>query len=152
MKDIFSQSFKTKLKIVGERPDLTPLIGLFFLLLLFFMLGSSFVQVSGLKVDLPDVGAPSVIGVEKYVITVANTANGIEISFNDRLVSMDSLRRELVMVSTYSRTGTVVVSADKNVSFDEIAKIISMAERARLTVVLLTLPQREQRETVFEQQ
>jgi biopolymer transport protein ExbD len=152
MKDLFSQSFKTKLKITGERPDMTPLIGLFFLLLLFFMLGSSFVQVSGLKVDLPEVGAPSVIGVEKYVITVANTANGVEISFNDRLVNMDSLRQELVMVSTYSRTGTVVVSADKNVSFDVIAKIISMAERARLTVVLLTLPQREQRETVFEQQ
>jgi biopolymer transport protein ExbD len=152
MKDLFSQSFKTKLKIVGARPDMTPLIGLFFVLLLFFMLGSSFVQVSGLKVELPEVGAPSVIGVEKYVITVANTTGGVEISFNDRLVNMDNLRQELIMVSTYSRLGTVVVAADKNVSYDVIAKIISMAERARLTVVLLTLPPREQRETVFEQQ
>lgn len=152
MKNLFSQSFKTKLKIIGDRPDMTPLIGLFFLLLLFFMLGSSFVQVSGLKVELPEVGAPSVIGVEKYVVTVANTAGGVEISFNDRLVNMDSLRQELVMVSTYSRMGTVVVAADKNVPFDVIAKIISTAERARLTVVLLTLPQREQRETMFEQQ
>ncbi len=152
MKDLFSQSFKTKLKIIGDRPDMTPIIGLFFILLLFFMLGSSFVQVTGLKVELPEVGAPSVIGVEKYVITVANTAGGVEISFNDRLVNMDSLRQELVMVSTYSRMGTVVIAADKNVPINVVAKIISMAERARLTVVLLTLPQREQRDAVFEQQ
>ncbi len=151
MNEKYNQSFKTRLKTVGDRPDMTPMIGLFFLLLLFFMLGSSFVQVSGLKVELPDVGPSAVIGVERYVITVAYTANGAEISFNDRLVNMETLSQELFTVSTNSKTGTVILSADKRVPFDVITKIISLAERAKLAVMVATLPPREQRETVFEQ-
>lgn len=150
MNKTFRQSFKTKLQPIGERPDLTPFFGLFFLLLLFFMLGSSFVQVSGIKVELPDVGAQSVIGVEKYVIAVAYTGKEPEISFNERLVNMDSLAKELVELSSRSGSETVILSADKRVPFEITAKIMALAERARLTLVIATLPPREKGETVFE--
>ncbi len=152
MKDPFSQSFKSKLELTGQRPDLTPFFGLFFLLLLFFMLGSSFVQVSGLKVELPDVGAQSVIGVEKYVITVAHTPAGPEISFNDRLVNMEALSQELVIAAGHSRTATVIICADKNIPVDVLTKIMALAEQARLNSFIATLPQRNDRkEAIFEQ-
>ena len=115
------------------------------------MLGSSFIQVSGVKVELPDVGAQSVIGVEKYVIAVAHTEKGPEISFNERLVTMDALSQELVELSAHSGSGTVILCADKRVPFEATAKIMALAERARLTVVIATLPPREKGETVFEQ-
>ena len=43
---------RTRLKVFKGMPDMTPIINVVFLLLLFFMLSSSFVQISGIKINL----------------------------------------------------------------------------------------------------
>ena len=76
MSNRYSESFKSRLKPLSGRPDLTPMLAVLFLLLIFFMLSSSFVQVSGIKVDLPEIGTKGTLGVEKFVITVTMTESG----------------------------------------------------------------------------
>ncbi|HRU00885.1 MAG TPA: biopolymer transporter ExbD, partial [Victivallales bacterium] len=58
-------SFRTKLSIIKGKPDLTPMIDVVFLLLLFFMLSSSFVQITGIEIKLPEAVSPEETKAEK---------------------------------------------------------------------------------------
>ncbi|WP_176012688.1 biopolymer transporter ExbD [Victivallis sp. Marseille-Q1083] len=140
---------RSRLHAFQGRPDLTPVVDVMFLLLIFFMLSSSFVQVSGIAVDLPPVGATGSVGLEKFSITVAYTENGTEIYFNDRPVSWEKLPEELGMVRTVSNMNTVIIRADKQVPFGTIAKIMAMAERANLSTFIATMPPQDRGETIF---
>ncbi|MHB9139982.1 MAG: ExbD/TolR family protein [Victivallaceae bacterium] len=146
----YSESFKSRLKPLSGRPDLTPMLGVWFLLLIFFMLNST-LQVSGIKVDLPEIGTKGSLGVEKFVITVTMTDSGSEIYFNEKVVSWEALKQELANVSNYSTSGTVILKADQKTSFGTISKIMSIAEKANLSVFIATVPPKKKQETTFEQ-
>lgn len=150
MSNRYSESFKTRLKPLSGRPDLAPMLGVWFLLLIFFMLNNT-LQVSGIKVDLPEIGTKGSLGVEKFVITVTMTDSGSEIYFNEKVVSWEALKQELANVSNYSTSGTVILKADQKTSFGTISKIMSIAEKANLSVFIATVPPKKKQETSFEQ-
>ena len=122
-------NLKGKLKLIEGRPDLTPIVDILFLLLIFFMLSSSFVQVSGVDVDLPELSSRSTKGVKKFVITVDRFS---KLWFNDQLQTIPSLKEELLRVSS----DTIVIRADKNAPFGEVAKIMALAEEANLNAFI----------------
>lgn len=131
-------------------PDLTPLVDVLFLLLIFFMISSSFVQVSGVKVDLPKVGSTNTLGVEKFILTVVKTGNHWEINFNDQVItSWDSLKEKLAEVSAVSTTGTVILEADRDIPFEVISHIMVLAEKSALSVFIATLPTKQKSDTTF---
>jgi len=122
-------NLKGQLKLISGRPDLTPIVDVLFLLLIFFMLSSSFVQVSGVDVDLPDVSLTSTKGVKKFVITVDSYS---KLWFNDQPQTIASLKEELVRVNS----DTIVIRADRNAPFGEVAKIMALAEEADLNAFI----------------
>jgi biopolymer transport protein ExbD len=146
----YINSFKPRLKPFGGRPDLTPMLAVLFLLLLFFILSSSFVQTSGIKVDLPEVGTKGSFGVEKCVITVAKTESGSEIYFNDKVVTWELLKRELAGVGNLSTSATVILRADSKTPFGVVAEIMAIAEGANLSVFIATVPPKKKTETIIE--
>ncbi|MBO4631531.1 MAG: biopolymer transporter ExbD, partial [Lentisphaeria bacterium] len=77
---LLSKRIRPRLKPIHGAPDLLPFINVFFLLLLFFMIGSSFVPVSGIPVNLPEAASVSTYSVKKYIVTLDR--NG-RIYFND---------------------------------------------------------------------
>ncbi|MCP3967368.1 MAG: biopolymer transporter ExbD [Lentisphaerae bacterium] len=150
MKNSFTHSFKSKLKPFGGRPDLTAMVDVLFLLLIFFMLGSSFVQVSGFKVDLPQVGASTTLGIEKFVITVAQADKKSQIFFNEQEVTWERLKQKLAEVRNNSASGTVVIRADRKTPFGVIARVMALAEKANVTAIVATMPAKEKKEAVFD--
>jgi biopolymer transport protein ExbD len=124
-----SIKFNTNLKIISGKPDLTPIVDVLFLLLIFFMLSSSFVQVSGVKVELPEIASSSTKGVKKFVITIDKNS---KIWFNDQPQTIQSLKEELLKV----KTNTIVIRADKNAIFNEVAKIMAIADKANLNAFI----------------
>lgn len=65
---------KTNLKIYCGRLDLVPLIDLFFLLVIFMLIGSSLVFRPGIQVQLPKAAAAEMRGVPKIVVTITRAA------------------------------------------------------------------------------
>jgi biopolymer transport protein ExbD len=131
-------------------PDLTPLVDVLFLLLIFFMISSSFVQVSGIKVDLPKVGSTSTLGVEKYILTVVKIGDDWEINFNDQVIkSWDKLKEKLAEVRAVSATGTIIVRADRDVPFGVISRLMVLAEQSELSVFVATLPTEQKSDATF---
>jgi len=134
---------RTRLKLHKGWPDCTAFAGVFFLLLIFFLLGSSFVQVSGIAVDLPQTHSSSSLGVEKHVVTLDSYGH---IFFNDlEIPGMDRLKERLLELSS-SQQGdrgvvpTIVIRADTKVPFGSVAKLLSMAEELKLNAFVLTVP------------
>lgn len=131
-----------KARIFKGRPDLAPVLTVFFLLLIFFMLGSSFVQVSGIKVELPETGGGSSLGVEKFVVTIDSQG---KIFFNDRQVKKwNTLKEDLLKVVAKTGAGTIILRADKKTPFETVSKLMGLAEEAGLNVfVATTSPSKE---------
>ncbi|MDT8389526.1 MAG: biopolymer transporter ExbD [Lentisphaeria bacterium] len=64
---------KTNLKIYCGKLDLVPLIDLFFLLVIFMLIGSSLVFRPGIQVQLPKAAAAEMRGVPKIVVTITQS-------------------------------------------------------------------------------
>jgi biopolymer transport protein ExbD len=146
----YSRSFKPNLSYLSGRPDLTPMVDVLFLLLIFFMIGSSFVQVSGVKVNLPQTATAKNLGIEKSVITLARGENKNLIYFNEKEVTWDDLKRRLAEVKDFSDSGTVIIRADRLIPFGVVAKLMALAESANVAAIIATTPEQKQEETEFD--
>jgi biopolymer transport protein ExbD len=151
-----ARRFQTRLKPVSGWPPLVALIDLMFLLLLFFVLATSFVRVSGIQVDLPRVQGGSVVDMERYVVTVVpsdrkDLSKPVLIYFNDRPVTLEQLKQELNTVRSHSRSASVIVMADKAVPQGAFAEIMAIAENAQLSVFLPMAAPEQKSSSVFLQ-
>ena len=146
---------KPNVKPVAVRLEVVPLINVMFLLLLFFIISSSFVFQAGIPVELPRVANTSMNPTEKLVITV--TKQDL-LFFNDKPVNWEDLERELreVVLSgkvqmarrASSQPGSpgrlrtlppmVVLKADGSVSYARVMEVMGLARSQNLGVYLAT--------------
>ena len=133
-----NRRIRPRLKPIHGAPDLIPFINVFFLLLFFFVLGSSFVQVSGIPVNLPVVSSVSHSSVKKYVITLDQDNR---IYFNDAVMeNLEQLKGKL-LADLPSHSGeernAVVLRVDRASNFETISRIMAMAEELHLNMFIL---------------
>ncbi|MEA2013254.1 MAG: biopolymer transporter ExbD [Verrucomicrobiota bacterium] len=142
--------YKTNLKIVSGNIDLAALIDVVFLLLIFFLLSSSLVFQPGIPVDLPEIQNKSMRAADKLVITLTKDNY---IFFNDKQLSWNNLEKELreeirkitnrntkcfaKKTSATTSSVTVILSADKNVRYEQIVKVMDLARSLNVGVYLI---------------
>lgn len=131
----------------SEEPDvnLTPMIDVVFLLLLFFMVSTSFIRESSLKVDLPQATGEQLEAQEAPVDIVIN-ANG-DILINDLPVlvnSGDDMRRALKTAVGDKTDPHIIISADAEAAYQRIVTAMDAAQS--LGFSRLTLATRQTRE------
>ena len=155
---------RSKLRPFAGRPDLTSMVDVLFLLLIFFMLSSSFVQVSGIMVDLPSTSAVTKAGLEKFIVTIElaeDDSRGYNLYFRDRPVDWEGLKEELTKVSARADEegiggnsneplSTIVIRADRNVPLWVALEVESLAANCRLSSFIITLPPATSAPEVFE--
>ncbi|MBN1521632.1 MAG: biopolymer transporter ExbD [Candidatus Aureabacteria bacterium] len=117
--------FKTKLKIEAGRLDLTPLIDVVFLLLIFFMLSSSFIFQPGIKVKLPesDVSETKKEKSFEIILTQENL-----IFFNSERISIEGLKRKMKIIGRNFPEAVVIIKADENTRHKNVVRIMSIAK------------------------
>lgn len=108
---------------------------LIFLLLIFFMLTSSFVTPSGLPVNLPS-SKSSTIEVQKISVTVTKD---LQYFVNDKRVSRSMLEPELKRLMT-GGAGSVILHIDKSVASEHLVYVAGIATSLNAKVVLATKP------------
>ena len=102
--------------------DIAPLINIIFLLLIFFMLTSSFIMQPGIKVNLPKAVTSEVVKYENIEILV-NSGNITYL--NGRVVTTQELERLLKQAA--KRNQTILIKADKRASLGRVVEIWDMA-------------------------
>ncbi|MDE0659394.1 MAG: biopolymer transporter ExbD [Gammaproteobacteria bacterium] len=114
--------------------EITPLIDVIFLLLIFFVVSTTFVRTSAIEVDLPDSsgGVPPVTG----GIEVRVSATG-DYAVNDQTLSggQRELRRALRRArdAAAGREAKLVVAADANARHEAVVQVLDAARELGLT-------------------
>ena len=106
-----------------------------FLLLIFFMLTSSFITPSGLPVNLPSSEASDIVMQE---VTVSVTKD-LQFSVNDKIVSRDQIKPELATLLK-GKKGQVVLHIDKEVPVEYLVEIGGIAAGLEANVSIATKP------------
>jgi biopolymer transport protein ExbD len=125
-------SSKNKVNPEFSMASMTDLI---FLLLVFFMLTSSFVTPSGLPVNLPTSKA-SAIEVQKVSVTVTHD---LRYYVNEKQVSKGMLEGELKSRLT-GTNGSVILHIDKDVPWEHGIYVADVAARLEAKVIVATKP------------
>jgi biopolymer transport protein ExbD len=125
-------SSKNKIDAGFSMASMTDLI---FLLLVFFMLTSSFVTPSGLPVNLPSSKASS-IEVQKVSVTVTK---GLQYYVNEKKVTKATLEGELKS-RLGGAGGSVVLHIDKEVPSEHLVYVAGLAASLEAKVVVATKP------------
>lgn len=103
-----------------------------FLLLIFFMLTSTLVTVSAIDVLLPKAGGKT----ENKTSVAVTITKASEYFIDQRKVSDTNLESALVAASGNEKQKTVVIRGDKNVPYDKVMKVIDIANRNKLKMIL----------------
>lgn len=123
---------KNKVDAAFSMSSMTDII---FLLLIFFMLTSSFITPSGLPVNLPSSEASDIVMQE---VTVSVTKD-LRYSVNDRIVSRDQIKTELTTL-LQGKKGQVVLHIDKEVPVEYLVEIGGIAAGLEANVSIATQP------------
>ncbi len=121
--------------------NLTPLIDVVFLLLIFFMVSTTFATIRyGIKVDLPRTTTPEEKIEENIVISITKDNQiylGKKWVKEENLVSL--LRKEI------KRKGSlVIINADKEVKHGRVVRVMDLARKAGAGKLgILTAPEKE---------
>ena len=115
--------------------SMSSMTDIIFLLLIFFMLTSSFITPSGLSVNLPSSETSDIVMQE---VTVSVTKD-LQFSVNDQLVTREQLKSVLTPLLE-GKKGQVVLHLDKEVPVEYLVEIGGIAAGMGANVSIATKP------------
>lgn len=107
--------------------NLTPVIDMVFLLLIFFLLTSSYMKTEGIPVDLP--GADAAATEQAYCVTVCIAAGG-DLFIGRTATTLPTLEGDLRAACDAAGTRKVVIRADKANSIQMLVQVMEAATGA----------------------
>lgn len=128
--------FKRKVFIEKGNLDIAPLIDVVFLLLIFFMLTSSYIFQPGIKVDLPKAVTSEVLHRDLLVITI--TASN-EAYIKERPVSEEELISRITHSS--SEGSSILIMADKRADLGRVIEVWDICRQANIRQINIATTQ-----------
>lgn len=120
--------------------DLTPLIDVVFLLLLFFMLTTTFVESTRLKIDLPEAGEGAQAERKDVPWVIEIDAQG-RYALNGEVVGVEQLAARLRAIPGRTEETSVLVRADGKATHQAVVRALDAARSAGLVRIgLATIP------------
>ncbi len=129
--------FSTKKK-KGTIINITSLIDVLFLLLIFMMVSSTFMEEPGIKLDLPETESAPSIKKSEYVLSVRN--NG-ELFLNEKSISLDDLEKNLKKTIPEMKDESLILKGDTNISYGKIVKIMDIVKKSGVKKLIIATRQ-----------
>lgn len=123
-----------------ERPrrrvliNITSLIDVLFLLLIFFMVSSTFLEQPGMKLDLP---AAKSFEVEEQKELVVHISPRGEIFLGEQQVSLDTLKARLELQVAVDRERPLVLRADRDAAHGRVVEVMDVAKQAGVRKIVI---------------
>lgn len=122
--------FKRNNKIVGA-PDITPMIDVVFLLLIFFMLSTTFIVQPGITINLPKSSAEE-MKKEKEEIDISISREG-DFYLEGKKVTLQALYELFTKAAATSKESIVIINADEMTSHGSVVSVMDSAKEAGIT-------------------
>ena len=137
-----------KLKVKSGPLEVIPVLSLLFILLVFLLVSTSLVFQQGVKADLlPEVKAAELQMSDKLVIALVIQDGEAHVFFNSRPCSWQQLDQRLseavqqhtrLQEDGQQRRPVISVRAAKNVDYGDVMKVIDLALRMQVEVILVS--------------
>ena len=115
-----------------EEPDvnITPLIDVVFLLLIFFMVSTTFERESEIEVTLPEAAIDAPVE-EEFVIEVTINAQGTYFVNGQRVINTQTstLKQAMLKVAEGRQDPPIIVSADANATHQAVVRVMDAARQ-----------------------
>ena len=114
--------------------NLTPMLDVVFIMLIFFIVTASFIKESGIDVDRPD--APSADSQDDAAILIAISAND-EIWIDRRETDPNAVRGMIERLHAENPKGSIVIQADEESTNEMLVVVMEAAKQAGVTNVAI---------------
>ena len=128
--------FKRRTELKKGQLDIAPLIDVVFLLLIFFMLTSSFIFQPGIKVNLPKAVTSEALHEKSLVILITNSD---VIYLNDRAITTKELNSRLRIAAKEKKP--LLIKADRRASMGKIVEIWDMCRDTGISQINIATSQ-----------
>ncbi len=114
--------------------NITSLIDVIFMMLLFFMITSTFLEQPGIKLELPSAKAEAATEPQEYVLTVDRKGG---LFLNRQAVALDGLEAEIRKVLPKMKDSALVLKADQEVSHGLVVRVMDLAKRGGVKKLII---------------
>ncbi len=126
--------------------DITPLVDVVFLLLIFFLLTATFVRNPNIPIRLPQASNNQVTP-QKRDITVGITTEG-ELRYETKAVTIAQLRTQMRKIHTTAPETMVLIQADRESRHGRVVEVMDLAKQIgfeRIGIAIETAPRSRER-------
>ena len=108
--------------------DMVPMIDVVFQLVIFFMISSTFIQVPGIALTLPESETVEQVTVSELIVTIADNES---VYLNDEQMTFEAADAVLKNYTPQQREALsgVIVEGDKSVSYEAMVKCLDLLRR-----------------------
>jgi biopolymer transport protein ExbD len=119
--------------------NITPLIDVLFILIIFFAVSSTFLERPGIKLELPEAQKTDLQKIEKAVLFISTEK---KLSFQDKEIDIENLAPMLKDAMEQSIDRTLIVNADKRVEHGFVVKIMDLARQNGVVKLVIATEQK----------
>ena len=123
------------------RIDLTPMVDVVFLLLIFFMISTTFVESPGISIKLPEASSQS-IEREPKEFKIYLSREG-DIYYHDRKISIADYKKLLVEHQSNADNTTILLLADQESRHGKVVTLMDLARDAGFVKLAIATEQRK---------
>lgn len=124
------------------RIDLTPMVDVVFLLLIFFMISTTFVESPGISIKLPEASSQTVDR-EPRELKISLSRTG-DIYYQDRKISLNQYKALLADHRADAGNTTVLLLADQEARHGKVVTLMDYAREAGFVKLAIATEQRKQ--------
>ncbi len=125
----FSEKKKRKVLI-----NITSLIDVLFLLLIFFMASSTFLEQPGIKLELPYAESAAIAEQKDYTLFIDKDGN---MFLNDDTVDLDNLASMLKEALPAMEDGALILKADKDVTHGTVVRVMDISKKSGVKKLII---------------
>ena len=114
--------------------NITSLIDVLFLLLIFFMISSTFVEQPGMKLELPESKSSTTEKIKELILEINSDQSMV---LNQEPVTIENLEQKFRDLLPSLEEKSLVLKADKNVSHGTVVKVMDLAKLCGLEKLII---------------
>ncbi len=114
--------------------DLTPMLDVVFIMLIFFIVTASFIKEPGVEINRPD--ATTAIGVKTPILVAIDSENKVWVNKNE--VDTRQVKTQLLLLLAETPKGKVVIQADKKSNIKTLAEVARVAREVSIGEVTIS--------------
>lgn len=115
--------------------NLTSLIDVLFILIIFFAVSSTFLEQPGIELKLPEAETSESYTTQKVILYIDKNNN---LFLNDQLITVNTMIEEIKKLGEISVENSIVLKADKQVEHGQVIEIMDILRKNKFYKIVIS--------------